>query len=473
MKIINVASNDTYEEIVEAVSRAKDADLILVVPKSNRVFKNKAKTEKLHSHFVKLGKNVSIISSVKELEKSDIGANQDIASFYSKPSAVMTAGEGPSKDLKKFLFTFFGIAVALFLFIILASLTKAEIKITPRKSDFSIDIPLTVTETITKVDEVYGMIPGKWLEAEKTVSKTFTSTGRKEVFQKAKGKITIFNNFSSSPQALVATTRFQTPNGLVFRIPQSITVPGAIRAGSQLKPGEIEVEAAADRAGEEYNIGPSDFKIPGFLGTPKYQGFYAKSFEKFSGGFVGLSDIVTKENIQKAEETVKEEAINELKKELAALDGFKILEPALEIELEETADSAKAGDLAKDFYFGFKAKAKTAAFKEADIIDFISRYVKNSQNLSVLKNGLKIEYVEPKLNTDKRELLLKLVSSGKTMDNIDKTKIIIEISGKKKSEAGAYLNSLKEVESAQIISPFWTRKIPKSSGKVNIEVIVE
>lgn len=471
MRIINIASSDTFEEILEAVSKSKDADLILVVPKSNRVFKSKPKTEKLHNHFNKVGKNVSIISSVKELEKSDAGADKDIASFYSKPSVVITNGEEPSRDLKKFLFSFFGVAATLFLFIVLASLTKAEIKITPRKSDFSIDIPLTVTEAITKVDEVYGMIPGKWLEAEKTVFKTFPSTGRKEVFQKAKGRITIYNNFSASPQVLVATTRFQTAAGLVFRILQSVTVPGAIKTSGQLKQGEIEVEIVSDRAGEEYNIEPSDFKIPGFSGTPKYQGFYAKSFEKFSGGFVGLSDIVTKEDIQKAEETVKGEAINELKKELASLNGFKILEPAVEMEFEKTADSAKAGDLAKDFNFGFKAKAKTMAFRENDIIDFISRYVKNSQNFLVLKKGLKIEYAEPKLDGDKRELSLKLVSSGKTMENIDKTKIIIEISGKKKNEADSYLNSLKEVESAQIISPFWTRKIPKSSGKVNVEIV--
>lgn len=496
MKIINIASADNFEDILEAVKESGSDSLILIVPKSNPVFKNKSKLEKLKAHFDKLKKEVSIISSgqnVKAAAKSyDLKKDKDLFSFYSEFSRKAPAGRTPrsvgpfgrlnvprrlaglwQKDSKKFIIILLGSAIGLFILIALASLSEANIKIIPRKSDFSINLPVAVLTDITKNDEVYKMVPGQWIEIEKVISKTFASSAEKDVFQKARGRAVIYNNFSASPQILVATTRFQTAEGLVFRIPRAVTVPGQTKIGNEFKPGEIEVEIAADRAGQEYNIEPSDFRIPGFLSSPKYQGFYAKSFEKFSGGFVGRSSFVSKEDLEKAEEIIKEEGIRQVKAELYLLADFKILDEALSMETEKTGDSNKAGDLAKEFRVDFKVKARTIVFKEQDIVDFISQYVKNSQNLSVVENGLKINYDQPKLNEEKRELSFKLASSGQTVQNISQEKIISDIAGKKMSEADSYFSSLNEIESARISSPFWMRRMPKNGGRINIKIMVE
>ena len=175
--------------------------------------------------------------------------------------------------------------------------------------------------------------------------------------------------------------------------------------------------------------------------------------------------------MEKAEAKVREEAAAQIKKELESLAGFKTLDQAVSAALDKTPDSARLGDLGDNFNFGFKALAKTMAFKESDVRDFISRYVKNSENLSVIQKSLKIDYSEPELDEEKRELSFKLISSGQTVENIDKTKIILEITGDRKRDAAAYLDGLKEVQSAKIISPFWMRKIPKSRERVEIEVV--
>jgi len=254
---------------------------------------------------------------------------------------------------------------------------------------------------------------------------------------------------------------------------KNITVPGQIKQSNKFKPGEIEVEITADRAGPEYNIEPSEFRIPGFLASPKYQGFYAKSFEKFSGGFVGRSSFVSKEDLEKAEKTTREEGIEQIKTELNLAGDFKILDEALSLGIEKTGDSNKVGDLVKEFRVDFKIKAGLMAFKEKDIADFIYQYVKNSQNLSVVGNSLKINYDQLKLNKGKRELSFKLVSSGQTIQNISKEKIISDIAGKKINEANSYFSSLNEIESALISSPFWMRKMPASERRINIELATE
>ena len=494
MKIINIASSDNFEDILEAVREAKSNELILVVPKSNRLFKNKNKTERLKIEFAKMGKIVSIIPPgqkgkakiAKTLEDKleDKKENKDKAlfSFYSaeKPfnkmeTAAMNEAPVPPSGppAKKFILVLLGSAFALFVFIVFASLGKAEIVLVPKKSDFSVNIPVAVSDKVTEIDEVYGIIPGEWIEVEKVISKTFSSGSEKEVFQKGRGTITVYNNFSVLPQVLVATTRFQTPEGLVFRVQNAITVPGMAKVSGELKPGEIKAGVAADRAGDEYNIEPSDFRIPGFLGSPKYQGFYAKSFEKFSGGFVGRSAFVSRSDLEKAEETAQREAGEEIKMGLASIGDFKILDGAVRIEIEKMSESAKANDLNKEFKVVLKAKASAMVFKEEDAAELVSQYVKNFQDIVALKKGLGMDYVGPELDEEKKELSFKLVSSGQSIQNIDKSGIISEIVGKSKSQAASYLSGLEEIESARILSSFWLRKIPKNKGRINVKVLAE
>jgi len=99
---------------------------------------------------------------------------------------------------------------------------------------------------------------------------------------KATGIITIYNTYSSSPQTLVKTTRFVSEGGKLFRTTKTIVVPGADASSGKIVPGSTTVEVIASEPGNEYNIGPSTFSIPGFKGTPKYLAFYGESFSAFT-----------------------------------------------------------------------------------------------------------------------------------------------------------------------------------------------
>jgi hypothetical protein len=80
-----------------------------------------------------------------------------------------------------------------------------------------------------------------------------------DVQKKASGRIVIYNNHNSSPQRLVKNTRFETPEGLIYRINESVTVPGAKIEGGEKVPGSVEAEVMADIPGQKYNIGLTDF----------------------------------------------------------------------------------------------------------------------------------------------------------------------------------------------------------------------
>lgn len=102
---------------------------------------------------------------------------------------------------------------------------------------------------------------------------------------KASGTITVVNNYSTDPVRLIKNTRFETPDGLVFRTPTEIVVPG--KKGST--PGQVDVTVAADATGAEYNIGPTArFTLPGLKSSPDmYTTVYAKSSRSMAGGSSG------------------------------------------------------------------------------------------------------------------------------------------------------------------------------------------
>jgi len=78
------------------------------------------------------------------------------------------------------------------------------------------------------------------------------------------------------------------------------------------KPGSVEVEVAADAPGDKYNVGFSDFTIPGFAGTPKFQKFFARSKTEIKGGAAGEGRIVGKKEADELLAKLELEAKREL-----------------------------------------------------------------------------------------------------------------------------------------------------------------
>ena len=116
---------------------------------------------------------------------------------------------------------------------------------------------------------------------------TLMSSGQEEFVArlgKASGIVIFFNGFSSAPQKLVASTRIQSPEGLIFRIKKDIIIPGSEIIRDKIVPGQVEAEVVADEQGSKYNIGLAEFQVPGFRGTPRFDSIYARSLAPFTGG---------------------------------------------------------------------------------------------------------------------------------------------------------------------------------------------
>ncbi|MEK7154009.1 MAG: hypothetical protein AAB792_00430, partial [Patescibacteria group bacterium] len=159
-------------------------------------------------------------------------------------------------------------AILVLVFVLYLTLGKARVIINPAKQELDLKLKVSASSTATAVNSNFNQIPGQRFTEQKKETDTFPVTGQKDVVQKASGTITIFNK-SATAQRLVATTRFKSPGGLIFRILQTINVPASAKTGETVTPGLVVANVYADRPGAEYNIGPTQFTIPGFEGTPK------------------------------------------------------------------------------------------------------------------------------------------------------------------------------------------------------------
>ncbi|MEN9338351.1 MAG: hypothetical protein RI945_76 [Candidatus Parcubacteria bacterium] len=189
------------------------------------------------------------------------------------------------------IFTFSLIFLVLFfIFAYTFLFDSAKVVVNPKWKDIEISDTFLIFKEDILIDN-----------ASSSLSKTVLKSAPKEVNQKAVGEITVYNNYSTSPQILIKNTRFQTKDGKIFRISDSVTVPG--KSGTQ--PGSIKAKVSADSFGPAYNISPSEFTIPGFKGSPRYSGFYAKSTSSMTGGMSGTVQTVSSDDIAIANRDLK------------------------------------------------------------------------------------------------------------------------------------------------------------------------
>ena len=378
-----------------------------------------------------------------------------------------------SSRLPKFFIIFIGAAVLTAGLVAFLVLPNTEIIITPKVEEINFDLSVIGSRNISQIDESLNKIPLEIIKVEKTANRSFPASGEKEINEKAQGMITIYNEYSSSQQTLVATTRFESPEGKVFRITKNIIVPGAQIVEGKIVPSSIKALVVADQSGELYNISPTNFTIPGFKGTPKYAGFYAKSQEPMSGGFTGKVKIVTENDLTRAEEVLTEELNNEINQTLNAQipQGFKLIEENIDKEIVDSLDGIEAGAEIENFTVQMEATLEAMLFKEEDLKKLVDLNLLSivPQNKSLLPETQKIVWDEPVVDWVKGEAYFQITAQENVVWQIDSQALKKDLAGLSEIEVREYLTNRPEIEKAKVTFwPFWVKSIPQQEKKIEI-----
>jgi len=377
----------------------------------------------------------------------------------------------------KILFVFIVLAFVVSAAVGYVILPSAEVIIYPKTEQVSFDLSIVGSRAISQLDEGLNKIPLQEIEVRKTKSKEFTSTGEEEVTEKARGFILIYNEFSSVPQTLVATTRFESPDGKVFRIMENVIVPGAKIEQGKIVANSIEVEVVADQPGADYNISPTNFTIPGFEGTVKFAGFYGRSQSPMSGGYTGIARIVLSEDLENAENELSEELKNEIRQALEEQipEDLKVLDQGLKEDIVVVSE-IEDGAVMDKFTFEISATVKALIYKESDLKSLIDlNLVSNiSDDKKPLSQTQQINWIDVVIDWDEGEASLDLSIQEDAAWQIDIPSLKRDLAGKKEVEVRKYLASQPEIERAKVTFwPFWVNKIPKQDEKIKVQIIEE
>ncbi len=345
---------------------------------------------------------------------------------------------------------------------------RATVIIQPRTDIINLQLKISASSDAASVDDKLNIIPGQLFSFQQEESGLFPVTGSKNVVQKASGIITIYNK-SIASQRLVATTRFQSPQGIIFRIPQTINVPAALKNGNTITPGSIESTVIADKPGSEYNIGITRFSIPGFEGTPKYEDFYAVSKTEMSGGQIGEAMVVTEADYLKARDAI----INKLKKEISGSlikqsGQLKVLN-STDIKFDDPITNAKIGDPTNELKMTIRGSAQIFGFRESDVKELIEKSISKKGEFDFIDNSLSIKYSGPITDAVSKTMKFTVEADINVAAKINSQKILNDILDLNGDSIRLYFKNLKEVESAYVtLFPFWVKKIPTQENKVKI-----
>ena len=374
----------------------------------------------------------------------------------------------------KFLALFGGAAVLVALLTLYFILSKAEVAIVPKTEAISQSLIVIADKGSSKIDFTQNKILAQLIKLDKRQSQEFTATGQRQVNDKAKGIITVYNEYSSSPQPLVEKTRFVSEGGQTFRLIKTTTVPGAQILEGKIVGSSIDVDVVADQPGGEYNIGPGRFTIPGFQGTPKYNAFYGQSKSAMAGGASGLLKVVTQEDYNKAKnelwQSLQPALDSEFKNQLPS--GLKIIDGAQKEEITGVDSTVTVGSPADKFTMTIKGAATVVLFDEKDILEIIRKKLAdklNNNDLSLVTD--KIDYQLTSVDYARGQITAKVSVSGKLVWKINTDDLKKEISGQNEKGIRDIFSRHSEVSEVKVsFWPFWVKNVPNNLDKVIIKV---
>ena len=323
-------------------------------------------------------------------------------------------------------------------------------------------------------------IPVRVLDENQDISLVYEVTGKNfNSGKKATGSAVIYNEYSSSSQTLIATTRLESVDGKIFRLVKNVVVPGTTKVDGTVQPGAIEIEVVADQSGSDFNIDPTDFKIPGFAGGPKFDKFYAKSSKSFSGGSSEGENNGTTKVTQQDIDNAKAKAGSDINDKINSVisdelqTGEVALPQAEKITITKNTVNAKVGDAVSSFECTASASVRALVFSESDVKKILQQQESNSadQSQKSKEEITKIEYGSVDPNFDNGALDLKVHGEITITPNIDIDQIKKELLGKNSDQLGVILKKYSSVKNASVeFQPAFVSHVPQYARRVTIEI---
>jgi hypothetical protein len=362
--------------------------------------------------------------------------------------------------------------LGILIFLTTILLRGADITVYPKYRDVTVQATFTALQSPSAAELGYEL-----LTLEEIGERTVAATGSEEAEERATGEITVYNAHSTDSQRLIKNTRFESPDGKIYRINDSIVVPGYTKDGSgKIVPGSTTVSVFADAPGEAYNIAPTRFTVPGLKGSDQFENIYAESKAPMNGGFIGTKLIVEESSLAQAQDAIRtelrEKLLGRLQNERPS--GFTLYSDAVKIGFE-SLPSIDAG--ANEATVREKAILTVPIFAEGPFAQYIAQntITEYAGEAVRIEDPSKLAFAytatsspEAALRQDNR-LEFSLAGNIRVIWDYDENQLREDVAGVAKSDLPSVLATYPAIERATtVIRPFWKRSFPETPQKIRI-----
>jgi hypothetical protein len=563
-KVFYIEIDEEITSIYDRVKRAKQKDIYLVVPKKAILFQSVVNLKILKSKLEGDGKNLFLITTDRmgrhlaeqiglqvfsEIEVEEMKAPPEdnpkmrIEPIQARRNEVIkdaprrftekkiTIGEllknfrDQDKKQKKsgtenigafsfvrpnrkLLALILLISVGLFLVISYIAFPGATIYIKPKFNTINHTVNIVLADkrknqNLLSQNEPH-VISSEDVLTETKQTKVFDTTSKIFNGVNAKGKIKIINT-STDEWPLKGETRFQTEDGIVFRIKESITVPAAIadESGNSI-PGAFIANVEADPfdiydepIGERGNIGPSKFIIPA-LSKSNQKLIWGENEESMAGGVTSFQKVVMEEDIEAAKKQIQDNLIlmakDDLKNYLSEMNKLNhtnlvLLDDRryLKTELQDLRISEDLAGSTKDKFEVFaKIKAQGVAYDFDQLFALLKKELKTRthpdmriREESINPDTISYEVIDEDTALGQIKITATIqgieefvvepsLEAGLRFSNKLKEKIL----GMSLKDAENYINNLPEVDAVRIKTwPFWLSSMPRIPENIDVKLM--
>ena len=267
----------------------------------------------------------------------------------------------------------------------------------------------------------------------------------------------------------------------MFRIDESVEVPGKTTddKGNSV-PGVVTAKVFADGTGEQYNIKPGRFTIPGLAGTDQFDAMYAESTDTFTGGFEGSKFIIDDAELQKAKQSVHLELRDALLKRLDAERpaGFIAYKGAVNFTYESLPSTQYGDELAT---IKEKAKLQVPIFKQSQFAAYLAKNTAPGYEGEdvLLDDPYALTFSYPVGTTTDVDLSKQssikfdLTGNVRIIWQFDSEKLKSDLAGLAKTALTSVLSGYPAIERAEaVVRPFWKKSFPSNPSDITINTVV-
>ncbi len=369
----------------------------------------------------------------------------------------------PLSSTQKIIWIFFILGMILALFILYFTLSKAEIIIYPKTEKKEVGLSVTIDIKAEASDLSANILPGRVIIKEKEGRKMVTKVSAKEIPQKARGKVIIYNR-RSEDQPLLKNSHLKSDNNVYFLTDERVVVPAK---------GEIEVPVTAEKEGKEGNLPPTHFVIDR-LWQGWWKDIYAESKEPMTGG-VEVKKIVLEEDIKKAHDELTQELFREILEEIKTETDQIIKEEAVKKEFLDLTSSIEPGSEADRFEVFARVKVTALIFDDKNLFALLSLKLKEN-----IPQELEFSYDDPEtfryqlknFQPEQGRGEIKAALSGFLARKISSKALEKDpLIGRNMRELEEYFRQFPEIDRIEThFSPPWIKSVPPFKDKIEIKI---